>query len=601
MRNCYILVLLVFSNSTLFAQSVSNYPKYYFRNPLGIPMELTANMGELRSNHWHMGLDLRTQQKENLPVYAAAAGYISKVRIEPFGYGRSIFINHPNGLTTVYGHLNDFFPALEKYVTEQQYKNQVWAIELDFSKTQFPVFKSQLIAYSGNTGSSQGPHLHFEIRDTKTSRCLNPLLFGFPVKDDVPPEIIRLGLYNRSISLYRQSPQIFSLKKRDGNNYVLNGVPVIQTGFKKISFAIQAFDRMKPRGSEDGIYSAKIFFNNEPVIGFVLDSIDYDESAYINAQIDYKYRYNGGYYLQHLSLLPGDHGAVYKKQNGNGILNLNDTGFHLVHIDVRDVYNHRAQLDFMVQYLDSLEHTALPDTSIKFIPNQNNFFQKQDFELSLTPNALYDTVPVVYYKSPSALINSISAIHRFNDASFPLHDAVTVRIKPEVEVPEELKNKIVIRRNDNRSSSVRKATWQQEWVSASFKEFGNFQALIDTIPPVVKSMGKEDTIVYSGSKYMAVEAWDNFGSLRNFRAEIDGQWVRFSNDKAGTFIYVFDEKCPYGIHQLKVTIDDLVGNSTTQTQWFRREPYTAPARKVVHKKKKVISGKSINKRPSIKK
>lgn len=213
MRNCYILVLLVFSNSTLFAQSVSNYPKYYFRNPLGIPMELTANMGELRSNHWHMGLDLRTQQKENLPVYAAAAGYISKVRIEPFGYGRSIFINHPNGLTTVYGHLNDFFPALEKYVTEQQYKNQVWAIELDFSKTQFPVFKSQLIAYSGNTGSSQGPHLHFEIRDTKTSRCLNPLLFGFPVKDDVPPEIIRLGLYNRSISLYRQSPQIFSLKK----------------------------------------------------------------------------------------------------------------------------------------------------------------------------------------------------------------------------------------------------------------------------------------------------------------------------------------------------------------------------------------------------
>src|ERR1043165_8542661 len=180
MHRGLLIVFILFLHLILSAQS---YPKYYFRNPLGIPMQLTGNFGELRSNHWHMGLDIRTNEKENQPVYAAAEGYIAKVRIEPFGFGRSIFINHPNGLTTVYGHLNDFFPELEQYVTEQQYKLESWAVELEFHENKFKVFKSQLIAYSGNTGSSRGPHLHFEIRDTKTSKCLNPLLFGFPVND----------------------------------------------------------------------------------------------------------------------------------------------------------------------------------------------------------------------------------------------------------------------------------------------------------------------------------------------------------------------------------------------------------------------------------
>ena len=227
-------------------------------------MEIVANYGELRPDHWHMGLDIRTKQKENYPVYAAAGGYIAKIRIEKFGYGRSIYINHPNGLTTVYGHLNDFFPALEKYVTEQQYKKESWEIELNFTKNQFPVFKSQLIAYSGNTGSSQGPHLHFEIRNTKTTKCLNPLLFGFPMQDNMKPELIRLALYDRSRSVYEQTPQLFSLEKTP-DGYCIVNTAVIQTGLEKISFAIQAIDRMKKGGSADGIYAANLFFDNKPI------------------------------------------------------------------------------------------------------------------------------------------------------------------------------------------------------------------------------------------------------------------------------------------------------------------------------------------------
>lgn len=141
---------------------------------MGIPIELSANFGELRPNHWHMGLDIRTKQRENLPVYAAAQGYIAKIGIRPQSFGRFIIINHPNGLSTLYGHLNDFYPDLEKYVTEQQYKQESWAMELELTKEKFPVSKGQFIAYSGNTGGSQGPHLHFEIFDTKTTKRINP-------------------------------------------------------------------------------------------------------------------------------------------------------------------------------------------------------------------------------------------------------------------------------------------------------------------------------------------------------------------------------------------------------------------------------------------
>lgn len=596
MRNCCAIILFVFSHCILFAQSVPNYPKYYFRNPLDIPMQLTANMGELRPDHWHLGLDLRTQKKENLPVYAAAGGYIAKIRIEPFGYGRSIFINHPNGMTTVYGHLNDFFPALEKYVTEQQYKKQSWDIELNFSKNQFPVFKSELIAYSGSTGNSQGPHLHFEIRDTKTGKCLNPLLFGFPLKDDVPPEIIQLAVYDRSMSVYNQDPQMFSLKKTADEGYVLSGNSVIRTRLKKISFATQAFDRMKPSGSKDGIYSAKIFFDNKPIIGFVLDSINYDESAYVNAQIDYKYRYNGGPYLQHLSLMPGDHGVVYKKFNGDGIFNLNDTGFHLVHIEVKDAYNHESQLNFMIQHVDSPETVRMVDTLQQFIPNQANIFQKPDFELSLPQNSLYDTVPVIYYRNYAFLPNAVSSAHKLDDASIPLHVAATISIKAEREIPEAWKNKIVIRRSDNRGSSVLKAQWDRGWLVGKSGDFGTFQAFIDTIAPVIKDIGTGDTINFTGAKSIIVETRDSFGVVKNFRGEIDGQWIRFANDKSGPFIYDFDERCPYGIHQLNITVEDLVGNSTTKTWWFKRDPYPPPAKKLLHQKKKTVPKQSVSKK-----
>ncbi|HEY0432929.1 MAG TPA: M23 family metallopeptidase, partial [Chitinophagaceae bacterium] len=173
------------------------YSRDYFRWPVDVKPGIVANFGELREGHWHMGLDIRTDHRENVPVRAAADGYIARVSVHPFGYGLAIYINHPNGLTTVYGHLNRFFPALESVVNTEQYRQESWEMELTFDETKFPVKKGAFIAYSGSTGGSQGPHLHFEIRNTETENCINPFFFNLPVRDDVPPVVTKLGVYNR--------------------------------------------------------------------------------------------------------------------------------------------------------------------------------------------------------------------------------------------------------------------------------------------------------------------------------------------------------------------------------------------------------------------
>jgi murein DD-endopeptidase MepM/ murein hydrolase activator NlpD len=612
-----ISLLTILSLLSLYLQAQQpSYPKYYFRNPLSIPMKLAANFGELRPNHWHMGLDIRTNQKENLPVYAAADGYIAHVGVRSQSFGRYIIINHPNGFSTLYAHLNDFFPALEQDVTQQQYKEETWAIELDFSKEKFPVLKNQFIAYSGNTGGSQGPHLHFEIRDTKTSKCLNPLLFGLPVQDNVPPSLVKLAIYDRNNSVYEQRPLFFSVKNTN-NGYIIPNRAVIKTEFNKISFALQAYDRTSGSANPNGIYSAQLFFDEKPQISFTLDSIGYNETRYINAQIDYKYHYDGGSFLQHLSQLSGDHGVVYKKMGSDGTINLQDTDVHFIHIEIKDAYLNTSQLNFAIQYNGSLAKTGTPapvtyqDPLQRFAPNNVNVLEKPDFEMYLPEYCLYDTIQAVYFRSNSTLQYAVTALHQVNDASIPVHGELTIRIKPNKPVPAAWKDKIVIQCNYRNSNGVRKAEWQgnnsadAQWLSAEFSDFGAYQAFADTIPPEINKPGNyrlgkhghpangSDTIDLSQATRIIFQPTDNFRTIKNFRAELNGQWLRFINDKNWSYIYIFDNRCPYGVHELKVKIEDLAGNVTIKRWWFKRYPYT-PSKKKAGKKKGGVKKRGTN-------
>ncbi|MES1221204.1 MAG: M23 family metallopeptidase, partial [Bacteroidota bacterium] len=562
---------------------VLNYPKNYFRNPLDIPIQLAANFGEIRPNHWHMGLDIRTNQRENFPVYAAADGYIAEVRVEPAGFGQAIFINHPNGLTTVYGHLNSFAPALQQYIIDQQYKQESWQTDLSIPSALFPVKKGQLIAYSGNTGGSQGPHVHFEIRDTKTTRCLNPLLFGFPLQDNIPPDIIRLALYNRNMSVYEQVPKLFPVKKTS-EGYVIPKMPVIKTGLRKISFALQARDRNSGSNNPNGIYGALLFFDNNPIINFFIDSIDYIETHAINAQVDYKYQYSGGVALQHISQLPGDHSRVYHHTNGDGVIELNDGAIHTVRIEVKDAYMNTSTLTFQVQYDAELAKTVSPHFEHqRFNPNFVSTWEENDFELYLPENILYDTLQPVFSKNEATLPGAVSANFRFCDASVPPGDYFSVRIKPNVAIPSALNDKIVIRNTYGTRQTVRKAEWQNGWLTAKFDDFGTYQAFTDVTPPEINFPVKGDTADLSSLSRIVFFPTDNFG-IKSFRAELDGKWLRFTNDKGRAYIYNFDERCPYGIHELKVTVTDLAGNVTVKSGWFRKHEYTAPKKKAGKKK-----------------
>lgn len=544
------------------------YPKNYFRNPLNIPMQLVANFGELRANHWHMGLDIRTQQRENLPVYAAAEGYIARIIVEPGGFGRAIYINHPNGLTTLYAHLNNFEPRLHQYVKDQQYALESWKVDLRLPPDLFPVRKGDFFAYSGNTGGSQGPHVHFEIRDTYTDNCLNPLLFGFPLADAVPPTLTRLAMYDRNKSVYHQTPQLLALRKSGADHLLAKGGG-LTVGSNRLSFALTATDRLSGTPNPNGIYSTHMFLDGQLVSGFTLDDIDYDETRYMNAHTDYRYKYNGGPWLQHISPMPGDTTDLYRPLDSDGILELNDTLSHEVVIEVRDTYKNLSKIRFQVRYNPRLAPTYVqPGT--QFLPTNVNVFERDNFELFTSELSLYDTVLVSYSAGAQPSGKAVSPVFNFLHPSIPTHDSVTVRIRPTVNVPDDKRDKMVIRSISGSRTVVEKASWQNGWLSAKFRQYGSYQAFIDDSPPTVNAPGSGDTINLTRATRLVFTPRDDFNIIKSFRAEAGGQWLLFTNDKGRTWIYTFDNKFPSGVSPLKLTIEDEAGNVMEKTWWVRR-------------------------------
>ena len=540
-----------------------NYPQNYFEWPVGAAVGIVANFGELRPNHYHMGLDCRTDQKENVPVYASADGYIAKVKIEPYGFGRCIYINHPNGITTVYAHLNAFEPALEKYITQQQYNLQQWKVFLDIPANLFKVKQGDYIAASGNTGGSQGPHVHFEMRDTKTDKCLNGLMFGLPIADKVQPEIIRLAMYDRSISTYNQTPKIYSLRKVNGVYTVVGGKIIASSN--RVSFALTMQDKNSLSANPNGVYAAAVIDNGKQISRFELDSISYAETRYFNAHIDHKTRGNGGPWLQHLSSLPGYENLIYKTDNNKGVTIFSDSEKHNITIIVLDANGNKSTLNFDVMSPVNLVSKPAMVYDQKFVPNYINIFENNKVRFYLPENALYDTVHFIYKELPSAEGKNI---HQLMNATVPVQTYYPVSIKENFAMADT--GKIVMRRFYGSKKDFAKAVYNKEWYTASFREFGNFQLMIDREPPTILPIGFRDGMNTSGLKRILIQIKDNTEDIVNFTALLDGKWLRFSNDKGINFIYNFDDKCAPGEHELKISATDQVGNVAERTYNFTR-------------------------------
>lgn len=553
-------------NTICFAQlfPAKNYPQQYFQWPVKVKVGIVANFGELRNNHYHMGLDIRTDQKVNVPVYASADGYIAKVKVEPFGFGRCIYINHPNGYTTLYAHLNDFNPALEKYITEQQYKLKQWAVFLDIPPTLFPVKKGDFIAYSGSTGGSQGPHVHFEIRDTKTDKVLNPTLFGMPIPDQVPPGIVRLAVYDRNLSTYEQSPRVYPLKKVNGVYQPVGGKIIVNSD--KVSFAISAYDCISGSTNPNGIFSALLSEDDNTLCGFEMDNISYDETRYLNAHIDYKTKSVGGPYLQHVSKLPGYNNGIYNGVNGNdGVITLSDTGLHAIKIVVGDAEQNTSTIGFNLKLNSVVKGKNWYGASKMFYPGMINIFENSNISFYLPETAIYDSFGFIYKEIVPANGRTIYQLH---NTSVPVQNYFAVKIRDQFPMADT--GHVIMKRFAGAKEDFKKAVYENGWYKASFREFGNYQLVLDIVPPVITPIGFRDGIKATKLNRIAFSVSDNTEEIASFTATLDGNWLRFSNDKGRVFVYQFDEHCGPGEHELKVVAEDLAGNKTEKVFNFTR-------------------------------
>jgi murein DD-endopeptidase MepM/ murein hydrolase activator NlpD len=562
----HILSVLLLLSCSLQAQVFPelNYPSGYFRYPLGIPLKLNANFGEMRPNHFHMGLDLFTERRENLPVYAPADGWISKIKIDPRGFGNAIYVSHPNGYTTLYAHMNTFPPQTLEAIKEGQYAKEKWTGDVDFEKNRFPVKKGQFIGYSGNTGASAGPHVHYEIRRTSDDACLNALLFH-KIYDVTPPDITRLAVYDRTKSTYEQTPRTL-VPARSAGGYTLPG-GILTVSSSRISFALVATDRVTGVPNNNGIFEALVYMDDEPVSGFRIDGIDYLQTRYLNAHIDYRIKTGGGSYFQHLTPLPGDQLPVYFRK-GDGLIHLTDTAVHKIRIVVKDANGNASHLNFLIKRTSSVSaESNLQRDSRYMLPNQINVFEREDIQMMSTEKSFYDGFRFNYNYKTSAV--AVSNIHVMHTPLLPVHDSMTFRIKPVVTIPEHLRNRVIMIKTARGKTVVERASYVNGWYEARFREFGEFWLEVDQVPPVIAVSGVTDGGTLGSGGTIICTVSENKKEIRRFRAELDGNWLLFAG-LGPVYRYRVDEHCPPGEHELKILAEDEAGNITERIIRFTR-------------------------------
>ncbi len=558
-----ILLLIICFVSELKAQKIPGNDT--FTSPIKPPFLFAGDFGELRPSHFHSGLDFRTQGQTGMPVLAVKEGYISRVGISPTGYGNALYMNHPDGTTSVYGHLQRFDPKLQEYVKEKQYDRESFPINITLSSGEFHFKKGEIIAWSGNSGSSGGPHLHFEIRDTQSERAINPLLYHMGIKDNSAPKIVALFAYplteNSNVGENR-SKKRFDAVPVPGGYRLKNNAPIELYG--KIGFGIQAEDYFNGTGLKVGIYSATLFCDGKEVFGFKMDHISFDETRYANSQADFEEYILTHRWIERLYRQPGNYLDIYNAPKSSGILTLEEGNGHEFEIVVCDAFKNKASLKFRSITKKSKQPVKSKIFSKKFLFNESNIFENNKIRIEIPKGALYDNLGFIW-KASGQPAGCYSELHQVHTKLIPLQKPYSLAIKVD-HLPGSLKNKaLIVMINDKAKKEAIGGEYSGGWVTAKTSRFGNFAVAVDTTSPLITPLSIKDKKILTDPLKVQFKIADDLSGIKSYRGEIDGKWVLFEYDaKSGILSYTFDKKrITFGkSHLFKLVVTDDRENSS---------------------------------------
>lgn len=556
-----ILSLIVLLTHTSFGQQSPADGNY--RQPMDIPLLPSGTFGELRTDHFHSGFDFRTQGVEGQKIVAIADGYVSRIGIAPGGFGKAIYIDHPaTGQTSVYAHLQHFNKAIDAYVKEAQYKAEQFQVNLEPEAGLFKVKKGDIIGYSGNSGSSGGPHLHFEIRDTRTQWPLNPAKYGIKVKDFIRPAITKLMVYPAD-SLARinghRKQQVYEVQGW-GEQHVLKDKATV-LAYGNIAFGISTFDMHNDCPNKNGVYSVELFIDSVKVFGFTADKFSFDETRYINSLIDY------GYLAKHKSrLIRSEHDKLNRlsmRESGlSGIVTVDDTLLHKACYRVTDHFGNTSSLCFNIKG-SRLEK----DVPIKSMAKQDGWRVTADEASNLKKSAFYANIPAdAFYRDQVLAVAEspdkryLSPLVKFGDNSIPVHKAIELGIKPEQGSLNPAKL-LIARIESGKVAGSMGGKFKDGYVAANIRTLGDFALVADTVKPTIKPVNFKPNSQVSALTSLKVTIDDNLSGIDGYRPMLNGHWLLMEYDaKNDLLIYQVDERLLKGKNSFVLTVTDKCGN-----------------------------------------
>jgi hypothetical protein len=559
----FTLIPLLFLCTFLKAQN--NYPQDYFKSPLEIPLVLAGNFGELRSNHFHSGLDIKTQQRQGLNVHAAASGFVSRIKISHYGYGKALYITHPNGYTTVYGHLQHFNPEIEAYVKKRQYEKESYEIELFPQAGELSVEQGDIVAYSGNTGGSGGPHLHFEIRD-KDEHPLNPMLFGIYIADSVKPIISNLYAYPIGDSSYvnksnaKQPLRLIPLKSGD---YVAENIEA----YGKIGFAVGTTDRQNLAANKNGVYNIQTFFNGNKNFELDFRTFSFDESNYINRLIDYEIYKEKRQRVQKL-FVDNNPLSMFDSVINNGYIKINDSTYSVYKIRVSD-FKHNdtwVTLNIKGEKSDTFEVVKPKVTPYYIYKNQKTTLKEGNVTVDIYPDTFYDDFYIDFHVDNDTL--------KLDEDVIPLKKSIIISYDVSNYADAD-KNKLYIaellgyKNYPSYSPTKRKGDILYTYT----KTLGTYALTTDNIKPTISPINFKDGQWLSNFRFLKLKIDDELSGISNYRATVNGKWILMEYDyKTKTLTHDFNDGVVTDVkNNLKVIVTDNVGNSSTFEALFYRK------------------------------